>query len=323
MNTPIRSIRIAATGLDLVHQTRLKLACSMLLAERMDVSVGGIEDDQAQLLVVASDHPDAASALALARARRLPTLTLSRHPDTRIDNQLAHGATVAQLNEKLSRLLTLAGQDQLAPSGVPLLLQLANHDPLATDQLHKLQRGALMVVLDTRNGSIALPAQLSLKELIEQLDDSTWSADVLERDDFQHQYTYRLPQQQSLESLLFAVARLRPQLLPATDISQPVQLRHWPDLDSQLIPNNWLMAIALLHAQPCSPAALATTCNLSPASVHALLAAAQASGLIQSQPANPPPRATPASNGQNSRFFSWVARRFGLTLFKHGPEAHA
>ena len=323
MNTPIRSIRIAASGLNLVHQTRLKLACSMLLAERMDVSVGSIEDDQAQLLVVASDHPEATAALALARARRLPTLTVSRHADTRVDNQLAHGATVAQLNEKLSRLLTLTGQDQLAPAGVPLLLQLANHDQLGTGQLHKLQRGALMLVLDTRNSSIALPAQLSLKELIEQLDDSTWSADALDRIDFQHQYTYRLPQRQSLESLFFAVARLRPQLLPATDLDEPVQLRHWPDLDSQLIPGNWLMAIALLHAQPCSSTALAATCSLSPASVTALLAAATAGGLVQQQAASPTSRAKAADNGQNSRFFSWVARRFGLTLFKPGPEAHA
>lgn len=323
MNTPIRSLRIAAFGLDLVHQTRLKLACSMLLAERMDVSVSSIEDEQTQLLVVATDHPQAASALAQARARRLPTLTVSRHAETRINNQLAHGATVAQLNEKLSRLLTLAGQDQLAPTGVPLLLQLASNDQLPANKLHKLQRGALMLVLDTSNDSIALPAQLCLKEMIEQLDDSTWSADIIEREDFQHQYTYRLPQRQSLESLFFAVACLRPQLLPATDISEPVQLRHWPDLDSQLVPGNWLMAIALLHAQPCSPAVLATTCMLSPASVNALLAAATAGGLVQQQAAIPPARAKPAGSGQHSRFFSWVARRFGLTLFQSGPEAHA
>src|SRR5690606_20401693 len=127
--------------------------------------------------------------------------------DTRINNQLDHGATVAQLNDKLSRLLTLAGQDPLAPSGVPLLLQLASNGQLPGNQLHKLQRGALMLVLDTSNGCIALPAQLCLKELIEQFDDSTWSADIIEREDFQHQYTYRLPQRQSLESLFFAVAR--------------------------------------------------------------------------------------------------------------------
>ena len=94
-----------------------------------------------------------------------------------------------------------------------------------------------------------------------------------------------------------------------------LQLEHWPDLGSADLPASWLLAIACLHARPWQANALAAHCQIPVSTVETLFAAAAASGLAQTAPiasTAPPPR---LSRG-DSRFFGWVARRFGLTLFK-------
>lgn len=82
MNTPTRSFRIAAIGLDVLHQTRLKLASSMLLAERMEVVLQPWPGNACDLLVIGTDHADAARALSEAHAANVPTLSIARrHAD--------------------------------------------------------------------------------------------------------------------------------------------------------------------------------------------------------------------------------------------------
>lgn len=313
MSPPIRTLDVAAFGLDLLHQTRLKLACSLLLAQRLDVSMQPWNGSRADLLVIGIDQPGAAAVLARARAMDLPSLIISRHADPDAADQLAHGATVASLNQKLSALLAVKHGNALERV-MPLLLQLAQTRTPA-DTLHLLQCGALQLVVDPASRSLALPAGLGLSELIGQLDDSRWASSHLSRADFNHPYRQRLPQRQSLEALFFCLARHRPQLLPTASADTVLQLEHWPDLGSADLPSSWLLAIACLHARPWQANALAAHCQIPVSTVETLFAAAAASGLAQTAPiasAAPPPR---LSRG-DSRFFGWVARRFGLTLFK-------
>lgn len=321
MKTPIRSFRVAAAGLDLLHQTRLKLACSLLLSERMDVGLHGWSDAPADLLVLGLDHPDATAALAQARQRGVPTLRIGREIGSATAGALPHGATVRDLNEQLRDLLGSSpatapadAGDAATGAGTPLLMQLVRLDAPDTG-MHLLQRGAISVAVDPRTHSIALPPALTLAELAAQLDDSAWSISALDAADFQHQYAYRLPQRQSFEALHFAIARYRPELLPAPTGATPLKLRHWPDLGADDVPTTWLLAIACLHARPWQAAALAKACQMPRDTMESLFSAAFASGLAlpQEQPVDQPQRRRGASD---SRFFSWVARRFGLNLFQ-------
>lgn len=308
MNTPIRSLTVAAHGLDLLHQTRLKLACSMLLAERMDVQLQDFTGQAANLLVIAGEQPEAASVVAQARTMGIPVLIIVRH--VHAPGQIAHGATVTTLNERLSQLLR-SNADAQPVTGTPLLLALAGNR--SDKQIHLLQRGALMIALDPLCRSLALPSGLTLNELVEQLDDSSWSSSTISTAEFDHQYIYRLPQRQSLETLFFSIARRRPELLPAAADVPALQLEHWPDLGQADVPANWLLAIACLHARPWQVSALATACGLSTADTQALIAAALASDLASIQA---PQRAssTVASQSKPTGLFAWVARRFGLNL---------
>ncbi len=124
MSPPIHTLDVASFGLDLLHQTRLKLACSLLLAQRLDVSVQPWKDGRADLLVIGIDQPEAAAVRARARAMGVPCLIISRHVDPDAADQLAHGATVASLNQKLSTLLASRPSDSPARAR-PLLLELA------------------------------------------------------------------------------------------------------------------------------------------------------------------------------------------------------
>lgn len=309
MNAPIRHLRVAESGLDLLHRTRLKLACTLLLSERMEVTLIAWDGTGVDLLVTGQETPD------LAAHREVPVLRIARDVAVAAAGRLPHGATVRDINQQLSALLASTPEhlpDAGASSAAPVLLQrLAEADPRV---IHLLQRGSMMLALEGRTRSLWLPPGMTLAELLPLLDDPAWSSSELDDDTFQHQYSYRLPHCRSYEALYFQVARQRPALLPrAPDEATSVQLLRWPDLDGEGVPADWLPAIAQLHARPWRAIALARACHLPHDSVQFLFSAAAASGLASYLETAVPPSARPAGN-RDSRFLSWVARRFGLLL---------
>jgi hypothetical protein len=316
MNTPIRHFRVAHAGLDLLHATRLKLACSLLLAERMDIHLQPWNGEQAELLVVGGDPSAMAVLQQQARTQGVATLRIVRGA-TAATGVLPHGASVRDINQELAALLggtaEVADQapDRATPQGTPLLLRAMQSADDAS--LYLLQRGATRVVVDTATRSLALPVGASLSEIVPLLDDLTWSSTPLDLDTFQHQYVYLLPRRHSFEALYFCIARHRPQLLPAVAAGTSMQLLHWPDLDHRDVPASWLLPIARLHAASWTSTALAAASGLPHDTVQFLFSAAASSGLAKHQENAVPPSARPAGL-RDSRFLTWVARRFGLDL---------
>lgn len=315
MNTPIRHFRVAHAGLDLLHGTRLKLACSLLLAERMDIRLQPWNGEQADLLVVGGDPSAMAVLQQQARAQGVATLRIVRGA-TAAPGVLPHGASVRDINQELAGLLGAVGEapdaaEQPAPAGMPLLLR-AMQAPAAAS-LYLLQRGATRVVVDTATRSLALPTGASLSEIVPLLDDLAWSSTPLDADTFQHQYVYLLPRRHSFEALYFCIARHRPQLLPAVAAGTSMQLLHWPDLDHRDVPASWLLPIARLHAASWTSTALAAASGLPHDTVQFLFSAAASSGLAKHQENAVLPSPRPAGL-RDSRFLTWVARRFGLDL---------
>lgn len=315
MNTPIRHFRVAHAGLDLLHGTRLKLACSLLLAERMDIRLQPWNGEQADLLVVGGDPSAMAVLQQQARTQGVASLRIVRGA-TAAPGVLPHGASVRDINQELAARLGAVGEapdaaEQPAPAGMPLLLR-AMQSPAAAS-LYLLQRGATRVVVDTATRSLALPAGASLSEIVPLLDDLAWSSTPLDADTFQHQYVYLLPRRHSFEALYFCIARHRPQLLPAVAAGTSMQLLHWPDLDHRDVPASWLLPIARLHAASWTSTALAAASGLPHDTVQFLFSAAATSGLAKHQENAVLPSPRPAGL-RDSRFLTWVARRFGLDL---------
>ena len=317
MNTPIRTYQVAVAGLDLLHRTRLKLACSLLLSERMDVTVREWQSLPVDLLVVSLEHDDGRLALAEANASGMPVLRISRRVQASSEGLLAHGATVRDINAQLRQLLggsaAPAAVQPGGAAGTPLLLQLAAGGRRSDGALHLLQRGAMWLLVDAGSASIALPVGTSLAELCQQLDAESWSSHSISAADFAHQYAYRLPQRQSFEALYFALAQHCPGLLPAPP--ETLRLRHWPDLDTAQVPATWLQPIAHLHAASWRLDDLARHCQLPRATMASLFAAAACSGVALAQELNVPAVAPPTDSA-DSRFLVRLARRLGLGLLR-------
>ncbi|MCW2005100.1 hypothetical protein [Xanthomonas campestris] len=300
MTTPIHTIRVATAGLDLLHTTRLKLACSLLLAERIDVQLGEWPEHAADVVVLGLESADGLAAWQALQGQPVRVLVVSRTPVA--GAWLKHGATVRELNEQLRLLLS---SPQHAPAAEPALLLRHCRGEFGTDAV-VLQQAQLRVRVDPGNGWLELPASLPLAALVAALDRPDWQRAM---GDIGTAATQRI----SLEALYFALPEhLRP-ALPAVEPGHALQLRQWPELSADTSTPSQLLAIAHLHARPWRPQALANACKLPLQTVECLFAAALASGLAQTAEIAVP--STPRrQNSSNSRFFSWVARRFGLTL---------
>ncbi|MFC0153143.1 hypothetical protein ACFFJ4_05700 [Xanthomonas dyei] len=300
MTTPIHAMRVATAGLDLLHTTRLKLACSLLLAERIDVQLGEWPQHAADVVVLGLETSDGLAAWQALQGQPVRVLVVSRTPVA--GAWLKHGATVRELNEQMRLLLSSPHAAQVAEPA--LLLRHCRGEFGAGPVL--LRTAHLQVRVDLSSRCLHLPAGLSLSELVAALDRPGWQSVTGDAD-------AALTQRISFEALYFALPEhLRP-ALPAVEASRALQLRQWPELSVDTSSPAQLLAIAHLHARPWRPQALANACKLPLQTVECLFAAALASGLAQTAEISvPSPPRRPDSS--NSRFFSWVARRFGLSL---------
>ncbi|MCS3747854.1 MULTISPECIES: hypothetical protein [unclassified Xanthomonas] len=300
MTTPIHAMRVATAGLDLLHTTRLKLACSLLLAERIDVQLGEWPQHAADVVVLGLETADGLAAWQALQGQPVRVLVVSRTPVA--GAWLKHGATVRELNEQMRLLLSSPHTAQVAEPA--LLLRHCRGEFGAGPVL--LRHARLQVRVDPSGRCMHLPAGVSLPELVAALDRPGWQRVA---DDADAALTQRL----SFEALYFALPEhLRP-ALPAVEPSHALQLRQWPELSAETSSPAHLLAIAHLHARPWRPQALANACKLPLQTVECLFAAALASGLAQTAEISVP--STPRRpDSSNSRFFSWVARRFGLSL---------
>ncbi|ATS67534.1 hypothetical protein ACDI35_01510 [Xanthomonas axonopodis pv. cajani] len=302
MTTPIHAMRVATAGLDLLHTTRLKLACSLLLAERIDVQLGQWPQHAADVVVLGLDSADGLAAWQALQGQPVRVLVVSRTPMA--GAWIKHGATVRELNEHMRLLLS---SPHATPVAEPALLLRHCRGEFGAGAV-TLQHGQLHVRVDPSNGCVQLPAGVALAEVIAALDRSGWHV-------VPDLGATALPQRISFEALFFALPEHLRQALPAVEPGHALQLRQWPELTAETSSPAQLLAIAHLHARPWRPQALANACKLPLQTVECLFAAALASGLAQTAEI-PVPATQRRPEGGNTRFFSWVARRFGLSLFQ-------
>lgn len=313
MTSPLRTVTVATAGLDLLHGTRIKLACSLLMADRIEVQLVPWQEQPVDLLVCGVDDAEGSRAHHVAHTRQFNVLAISRQMASSTVDGLAHGVTVRDLNAILRQRLSAAHVVAAAPptpvQPLPRLLQLLRD----AREEQVLTCGGLLLRHQPFRSSLLLPSTTTLQQVLAMADNPGWQIQATAP------ATLPLsPRRVSVESLLFAAAATG--VLPGAQVDphQRVQLRAWPELEAELVPVPLLMAIACLHAHAWSAAALALRCDLPLGTLQALFAAADATGLARHEhihaPVAPVTVAAPAAS--DARFLSRLARRLGLRLFE-------
>ncbi len=315
MNTPLTSRQqLAIAGLDLVSSTRLKVACSLLMADRLDISVVDWRTAPTAALVAHDGSDEGQQAIAAARARGLPWLAISRHPGA---GDLAHGASVRDIVDAVRRLLVSphpAPDVEATPSpALPPFLEAIRLDRDGPDRL-LLENGLLRLVADRTAGRLHLLRRMPLSQVIAAANAAYWRVTPITAEQWQTTHAPEVAEAWPLEVVWWRAARqLDPTLLQADD--GRLGLSAWPDLEPASADPQWLPVLAHLQRRDWSPAALAAATGIPRAIVEQVAALVRLSGLARragSAPAAPAPRQAFAP--EQMRSFLRVAKRFGLKL---------
>lgn len=310
---------IAVAGLDLLPATRLKVACSLLMAERMDVGVVAWNDTQPDLLVADSTSTEGQQAIRRARDLRMPVMTFSRGQSVPSATSLPHAASVRDIALALKTMLSAdASETGPEPAVAHGLLERLRLDAPARD-IVLMELGLLRVVVDGPRGRLHMLRRMPIEELVANLADAHWACTPLSEREWKHGYRPDVTSTHSIESLWWRVATHQDIELPQLP-ELPTQLRAWPDLDASHTPSDWLPALACLLVNAWPVDELAVAAGLSLETARRLVSITQLSGLADTSAhaRQRDLRRVPAdvSGGTLLR----IARRFGLKLFgsKHG-----
>lgn len=316
--------RIAAAGLDLLHMTRLKVACSLLMAERVHAELRDWPGTDIRLLVAGVDSAQGAAAAEQGRETGVAVLTIAR--ERRGDLQgLHHGATVKDMFDQLLRLLgdeapvlaTVAAAlpSPRSPDRTPLdarTPRLLDHVATTAGIVTLLECGELRVAVDRDRGLLHLPPGGGETALVEACERTDWRVEHIARTAFDPRRA-GVPTLAPLEPFVWRAASRSAHPIGGRPADGVLGLKGWPAVDAAVLPGGWILALGCLLQRPWSSVALAEACGLPEAETARIFAAVHHSGLAHIAPAPvtrraPAPETGPASAGLLAR----VARRFGL-----------
>ncbi len=316
-STRFRHATVAAAGLDILHMTRLKVACSLLMAERVNVDLATWPDAEASLLVVGSEDPQGRVAFEHGRRVGVPVLRIAR--DTGGDDAvLAHGVTVRELFERLRASLAGDVADGAEVADAPTVdvhsaRTMLDQVPFAADVVAILELDARRIAIDRHRGIVHAPTGDTLDAVAEACHRPDWTMTTIARAEF---VTRRaaFPVSRSLESWVWDTSIRHALAIGDVSRREPIVLRGWPVPDVETLPVHWLLPVACLLHRPWSLDALAHACGLSPDETARIFAAARHSGLVRTpepdvlSQAQVKPRSLLPPRGA----FARLARRFGL-----------
>ena len=300
--TPVRRVRIAATGLDMLHSVRLKVAASLLLADFIHAELVETDAGDVDLLVGDADEPEAQRRLQAAAAAGRHVMAISRSGSGPGGSALAQGASVRQIHQQLVYLLAdTTPSPQAAARSVFDWLARHRQSPCL------LHNGLLRFCVDGARERVVLMRDLPLERFAERLCQDSWSCEVLDAAGWEQAMGDAVGHCR-WETLCWHAAVLCPAPLPVARPSGRLGLRGWPELDASLLPMPWLIGLSALLQRPWQPAQLALAAGLPSTEVARIAAAASWSGLLDTAPAAARVAAAETVPGLLGR----LARRFGL-----------
>ncbi|MBU5383413.1 hypothetical protein KQI28_17805 [Stenotrophomonas maltophilia] len=309
---------VAMAGLELLPATRLKLACSLLAAERLTVRLVEWGAEPAALLVADETSHAGRHAIQSARQDNVPSIRLHGAPVASGTTQaLPRLATVREFVDVLkSSLKSSPSRAMSQPSAwdVPLVQPMLEHMRLdrRREKRTLLELGLFRLVSDTRNGQVHMLRRMPLNELLGCAVKSDWRVRELTEDEWKSVYLPDVTRSYETETLWW---RLLPYLsnedLPL--VTDELRLRTWPDLDVGATPASWALALAYLDGQSWRAGSLASVANESVDEVQRIMALVRLSGLEASL--SDPGASVRAVASRHAETLLRMAKRFGLKLF--------
>lgn len=316
---PLTSLTVATVGLDVLTATRLKVACSLLMANMVEVRLVAWEAHGADLLVVDSGSKEGVQAISSAQQQRVPLLALARDGSSLATSAvvLPPTASVLDITNALNRLIGASPQDAAANAASPLLEQLRLDRP--PRQPVMMTRGLLRIVVDSRRRTVHFLRRMPLQDLMDKANSSDWQSTAIDEQAWLRNYQTEVVESHGIESLWWRLAAERDCMLPDPG-HEAIQLTAWPDLDPGIADPHWALLLACLLQRSWEAGELARATRLDTSMVHRLIYVARASGLagvgnrprLGSMLASRPVATT--------RSFFKVAKHFGLKLLglQHG-----
>ena len=305
---------VAMLGLDLLDQTRIRLACSLLLAEKMSISFVD-ENENPDLCIFGLDNSEGMDKWKKNKVKSHSVILVSRHYQGGAP-WLPHGTTVNEFR-KLIHQAILSKRDgrnsrQNDEIAYPLLLNEILNPSLATTKLFRLRTTECLI--DTKSRRIYLAHNVEIIDFIGIIRATGWVSIAIDDSDLDRLST-TFPRCISFESIVFGLSGAECLHISKVNKEQYVTLKLWPELIPETISSAQLLAIARLHARSWKPQHLAEASNLSLTTTLGLLSAALECGLLVVDK-NPPDEQNVIPVPQNTGFLVWVARRFGLRTSK-------
>jgi hypothetical protein len=305
---------VAMAGLALLPATRLKVACSLLAADRLTVRLVEWGTEPATLLVADETTPEGRHAVQSARQGNVASIRLG---GTGSMHGLQRLSTVREFADALKSGLQGATTTSIdrpsawdSPLPSPMLEHLRLDRPRNTRVL--LEQGLFRVVCDARSGELHMLRRMPLDELLERALKPDWRVtDVSERE-WQSVLLPDVTGTYAIETLWW---RLRPTLaddvLPR--VEEALRLRAWPDLDAEGTPASWPLLLANLVWQPWQAGDLAGSTGTQVDEVHQVMALIRLSGL-EASPSDVASPGMRASALRHAGSMFKIAKRFGLKL---------
>ncbi len=305
-------IRTAALCDD--SEKRVRLAAKLLAAYKINARVGAWDGTRCHLLVAAGEDAYGAQAMALARKRGTPVVTMLRDgapPGRHGDHAVACDEPAARLVKLLFELLESGtGTEETTDSDTQERLPCVLASPPHRGKRVTIALGSVSVLIDPDSGRAYAPTHSDLLHAQDNFCKPGWTVS--------HGNAANLVPAQcafaGLEPFLIAATQRGRQLLPPYPTGH-YRLETWPDFGSLPSMARLMHLASALTADSCTPTALESAMGrtTSASEVGALLWALAASDLLQS--AGPDPRvATAIPSRKPSRTGIWgaIARRFGL-----------
>lgn len=314
MIAPARNISLAVIGcqgLDVLHLMRLKVACSLLMADYIQADVQEWKAQSVDVLVASADDPQGREALRAAGNSGMPVLAITRDLLSGLSVPgVAYGASVREIFQQLRQVLIDSGTDagQIKPR------TLFNSLEQAQGKACVLDMGLMRVLIDARRSQLLLLRELPHEQYLRAAGESGWTLSVLADDAEFDAYRAEAASRHAYEDFCWQAAAMAKDALVAVAEQGRYSLRAWPELQAGGVPAAWLLPMSALLLRPWQPAELASATGASLADVLRILAAARFTGLLLEGTDHAGKSQSKAAGV--TAMFSRIAKRFGLHFRK-------
>lgn len=272
---------VGMAGLELLPRTRLKVACSLMAAERLALQPADWDGRPCALLVADESSPEGRLAVTQASVAGTPVLRIGEPPAaTAPDFALGRQATVREFVDALRAALSARAGHAPASEGEPALPPFL--EAIRLDQRGKprrlLEQGLLRVVVDAGTSQLHLLRRVPLEAVLQAAARPDWSVAELDEAAWQDGFAADVISTHAIESLWWRIAPELPAELLGVEF-QGMRMRAWPDLEPGGVALGWMLPLACLQLREWRPQELANATGLALKDVRRIMAAARFAGL--------------------------------------------